>query len=1172
MSAWHTIELHGRSLIEASAGTGKTWTISALYLRLLLQTDYRPQQILVATFSEAAADELRERIRSVIEDAVEQLRPGGRPSPGSALLTLLGGDESAAATEYTRLRLQLAAQELDLAPIGTLHSLCKRILSEHALDTGSPINWTQLLDERALHEDVCLDLWRGLIHGQLCQPLQRRQLIADGLRRLQQALRLLTQLDSEPMIPSDDKLAECQILSETRWAQPLRQLADIDGVFARPNSAIRGELRDLADLLQSDDGLPKNAASGFPNLSTGRLDAEPLSKQLRANAQSLLQRDPAFQFALRAVAVLQHAALSLRGSALATLLPHYRQRRAAALQRSEGFTYQLLIDRVQQALRPSAGEAGLADTLYQRWPVAMVDEFQDTDAKQYAILDRLYRNETGQSRGTLIMIGDPKQAIYGFRGGDLLTYYAAADSAQQQLSLTVNHRASAAYVTALNSLYQAAGDGFAMSALRYQPVSASPRRADRPYEQHGSPLLSPLKLHVLDADKMPNTLAERNAWALASAAEQIATLLNDPAQTVAGKPLHAGQFAVLLPTNEQVAAMREHLRRRGVPCAGAGRSDVFATAWAEAIQLLLWAWLHPGDGGALRASLMSPLFGLQFADLLALEQQPDALAQHAEQFAAQARSWQRNGVLSALIPLIEQQAARLLDQPERGERALTDLRHLGELLAEAESEGRHGEALWRWLSDQRDALDEEPGEERQLRVESDRQRVKLMTLHASKGLEFDFVILPLLFSQTGRAVDLPRVFDQGSAELRIDLGSDHYTRSCAEAAAENQRERLRVLYVALTRAVYRCDLWLLEPTQDQSKRSPGDPQRAAVDRLLEPLLSQKPWPTLSGIEWCPASPTPGMTGLLDRSEATPIEARPREPLPTPRALRRQVSFSSLAHAGPGETRRAEDEPELDDAAAGEAEPNATLLSWASLRGSQFGNALHGMLENRRLDQAFSQQAELICDQLRAFGLAHVAQTPQWVERIGQRLDRILNTPIRPGLCLLDLDAGQQQPELDFRLTLSRLSLGRLREVCERYGDTRMLPLHWRDEQLRGLLVGKIDLVFLHEDALHVLDYKSNFLGLSLRDYAAPALQRAMDHSAYRFQALLYSVAVHRYLRQRRPDYEPQRHLGEACYLFLRAVGLSPADPELGLWRHRFDQRLIDAVDAVLADQDEADAA
>ena len=492
MSDWRTIELSGRTLIEASAGTGKTWTISALYLRLLLQTEHRPQHILVATFSEAAAEELRERIRSAIESAIEQLAgpPMACPDPLQAFV-----DQQARGDPQARIRLQLAVQELDQAPIGTLHGICKRILSEHALDTGAPLNWQRLVDERELHEEICLDLWRELMAGSDWPALQRRQLLAEGLDDFRKHLWTLAGSHGEPRPPSPQALAECDLLGQIERAAQLRQLADEQDWFARQGAALQGELRALAELIEAPlEKFPPNPASRFKHLlGVGDPEADGLSTQIDPAQRTALGADPRFQFALRASAALAHAARSLRGAGLARLLPRYRQRYRQTLQRQEGFTYQWLIDQVHDALdlHPDIqpAEQPLADRLFRRWPLAMIDEFQDTDAKQYAILERIYRQRSATDdgiarrnaapRGSLLLIGDPKQAIYGFRGGDLATYQRAAADASQTLSLDTNYRASRPMVQALNALYSAAGAGFAGAGFAYRAAINAPIQASR---------------------------------------------------------------------------------------------------------------------------------------------------------------------------------------------------------------------------------------------------------------------------------------------------------------------------------------------------------------------------------------------------------------------------------------------------------------------------------------------------------------------------------------------------------------------------------------------------------------------------------------------------------------------------------------------------------------------
>jgi exodeoxyribonuclease V beta subunit len=587
---------------------------------------------------------------------------------------------------------------------------------------------------------------------------------------------------------------------------------------------------------------------------------------------------------------------------------------------------------------------------------------------------------------------------------------------------------------------------------------------------------------------------------------------------------------------------------------------VFGTEWARALQLQLWAWLHPEDGSALREVLRSPLYGWPLAALHP-STADNSLAGAQRGCAEQAQRWRRAGIQAAVGALVDDRLQSLLADPSAGERAITDLRHLGELLAEAEAGGQHGEALWHWLAAQREQPDEELGR-RQLRIESDGRRVRLMTLHASKGLEFDWVLLPLLWNHAHRASEWPLGWDPDLGQRVLDLGSRHWQRTSASACVEDQRERLRVLYVALTRAVHRCDVWAMDPerpTHARSRTPLPEERRSALDLLLAPLFRNPAAATLQHLDW--RLGWPGADHQLDLQE--PAKTLPAWPaLPAPPALESLVSFSSLAHRSRTETRGAQDEADSPLASNhGNAPPHPLLQAWEALRGAALGNALHGILERRSLGQPLRDQHPLIVRCLREFGLDDGARDPAWVERIAVRLDAVLDTELGEGLRLGRIPAAAQRAELDFRLRLDQVSLPRLGRVLAAHGEPDLLPAALPEQPLRGLLSGKIDLVFEHAGRVHLLDYKSNHLGCSVDDYLDPSLQRAMQASGYRFQALLYSLAVHRYLRQRVPAYDPQQQLGDCWYLFLRAVGLAPA---AGVWRNRLAPSLLDAVDTVFA--------
>jgi exodeoxyribonuclease V beta subunit len=651
-------------------------------------------------------------------------------------------------------------------------------------------------------------------------------------------------------------------------------------------------------------------------------------------------------------------------------------------------------------------------------------------------------------------------------------------------------------------------------------------------------------------------------------------MLGEGRHRIGEAPLAPGDIAVLLPGNADITALRALLQRYRVPCVGAGRSSVFELPVARELHVLLHAVEHASDEGAVRAALATRLYGLDYAALKALREQPDAWLAYEQQFAVWRTRWQREGVLAVVRALTERAAPRLLAGDD-GERALTDLRHLGELL-QAQAEATPGAAqLLDWLARQRDG--EEAGgdaaEERQLRIESDARRVRLMTLHASKGLEFPLVFLPLMWNHCRNDRDTDVAIHEPLCGRRV-VGFGKAAK--AQYDAEGQDERFRVLYVALTRAIHACHVYALPPdrlAKANAKEPQKDPERSPLDASIERLLQRRPagedlavlaprlgWST-AGWSW-QAEPLP-----QPQDQAPPRQARP---LPPVRPMAQVYSFSNLtrgAHAGALEDQAASDEAvpaSADDpltAPAARSAPHPELLALAGVRGADIGNALHAMFELRAIGQPMERQKDLIERCLREFGVRlDDAGRDAFVARLAQRLQANLDTPLLPGLALGRLPAERQLAEMEFHYALDDTSMAALREACAALGEPALVPFAGSGH-LRGRMTGKIDLIFEHDGRYRVLDYKSNYLGDHVEDYLPDALGAAMDAHHYRFQALLYTVALDRMLRQRLDGYTRERHLGEAIYLFVRAVGLAP---EAGMWRQRFDDALIEAVDNVLA--------
>lgn len=1162
---WTALDLAspGRTLIEASAGTGKTWTISVLYLRLLLEQGLSPAQVVVTTFTDAAAQELRERLRGRLAWAEDQAlawpvdMQAGAPADLAWLHARWHADSAQAGRD--RLRLRLALADLDRAPVTTLHGLCKRILDDFPFESGASLQAGELVSSEALLDEWAEDLWRQLQQGDLPPPPAAPASLAE-LRRL---LRAYLRPGVALWTPDEDELAR---LLPVERADALEAFADRADVFQPRRSALKNALRAFAGWL-------RDRSQELKDSTLKNLAAAPWDDQLQPHVLGGADDGELLDFVTDACRVLGYALHADHVYAWQGWLAQVDAWRTERLAARGQLTFDELIARVGAAL--AQPDRRLAERLFAQWPVALVDEFQDTDAQQYAILDAIYRDRAGTARGRLVMIGDPKQAIYRFRGGDIQAYLAAAEAADEVLRLTVNQRSASGLVEATNQFYALVGEALGRAPgtpIHYEEVRAAGRRDHAPLTIDGTPLAQPLQLH-LNPD-VPESAPARRRAALEACAVQIAAMLGDGRHRIDGTALAPGDIAVLLPGNADITALRALLQRYRVPCVGAGRSSVFDVPAARELHVLLHAVEHASDEGAVRAALATRLYGLDYAALKALREQPDAWLVYEQQFAVWRARWQREGVLAVVRALIERAAPRLLAGDD-GERTLTDLRHLGELL-QAQAEATPGPAqLLDWLARQRDGEDAggDAAEERQLRIESDARRVRLLTLHASKGLEFPVVFLPLMWNHCRNDKDTDVVIHESLCGRRV-VGFGKAAK--AQYDAEGQDERFRVLYVALTRAIHACHVYALPPARlakAGAKEPQKDPERSPLDASIERLLQrleagddlatiapQLTWST-AGWPWR-AEPLPQV-----QDGAPPRQAHP---LPPARPMAQVYSFSNLtrgAHAGTLEDQAASDEaapaPAADVLAvpAPRSAPHPELLALAGVRGADIGNAMHAMFELRRIGQPMELQKDLIDRCLREFGVRlEEAGREAFIARLARRLQANLDTPLLPGLRLGALPADRQLAEMEFHYALDDASMAALREACTALGEPTLVPFA-SSGHLRGRMTGKIDLILEHAGRYRVLDYKSNYLGEHVEDYLPGALAVAMDAHHYRFQALLYTVALDRMLRQRLPGYSRERHLGEAIYLFVRAVGL---DADAGVWRHRFDDALIEAVDNVLA--------
>ncbi len=1208
----------GRSLIEASAGTGKTWTLTALYARLLLEQRLSVAQILVVTFTTAATAELRERIRKRLAELLAVYEQG----PGAdELLNRLHAQYPDAASHR---RLLLAVHGFDEAAIFTIHGFCQRALQDAAFEAGGDFDNELTQDDRELLDALLADLWRhelAAAEPEWAAFLVQQKLTPQSLRQRLRGHLGKPYLRIEPQPGAAGDLAPLRAAwrqARDAWQRHsgawLEQLKAFDGfksnmVDATKLGAWQGELdgyfSDAAALFGKVDGLRRLSRDGLLKASKKGAAApdSPLADALQGLCEALDAAQPEAEQRL----------IDLQVRLIGQLNQQLPQRKAA--QRLLAFDD--LLNRLQQALYGEGGEH-LAQTLREQYPLALIDEFQDTDPVQYQVFHRIY-----ETQGDLCFVGDPKQAIYAFRGADLATYLKARAEAARQYSLATNHRSTPELIAALNQLFDRPMP-FAEPGLDYPPVGASQRPRPR-LVLADEDQAAPLALVWLDDEHLgkgqagalaARDTARRIAAVLAasnrgaayfeeeSAQESVqsvaspvrarkdrsderdstectASSAREPDAAIAGRssfkrtPLKGGDIAVLVASHRQAAEVAAELSARGVPSVRRGKENVWHSEEAEALAAVLAAYAEPGREGALRYALASRLLGRSAAELAAC--QDDARAWDEEREAAERyhQLWQQQGFMRAFRAWLDEQqvAPRLLALVD-GERRLTNLLHLAELLQSESLQRPALEQLLAWFNDQRRA--EAHGEDALLRLESDAERVQIVTIHTAKGLEYPLVFCPYLWDGAllRKQEDISCHADDGTPLL--DLGGEHLDTHRQRARQERFAERLRLAYVALTRA--RDRLWLhwgpvdCKPKKDGGLSEEGLhssalawllhgrqlPGNDALGELAAHLQSLSPAGLRTEIEQLVAASQGRMAVQPLREEEASAAGERRAPPPQQLAtLQRSLhsawrigSFSGLAAGLHMEA------PDRDGLAIPDAsEPGSGFFAFP--RGARAGTCLHAILEDWARGKA--TLAELVEPALSGHGI-----NVDWREVALAQLQQVLDTDLDgSGLTLASLQAARRLPELGFTFPVAGLDVPRLRAVL---ADPAFgLPAPLREaaarlefDSLKGFLKGFIDLCFEHQGRWYIADYKSNWLGPDASYYEGERLLQALAGEHYYLQYLIYLVALRRFLRRRLADFDDSQ-LGGAYYLFLRGM------PQAGVYFARPSDELLDALDKLFAE-------
>jgi len=1210
----------GLSVIEASAGTGKTYAISHLVPRLLLDGSIeRLADLLLVTYTKDAAGELADRVRRVLgllaspplpgeatgEAGVAELRQGflDNPRPGA------------------RERLDRALAEIDQLGVSTIHSFCQKTLQTEGALCGLPAIPELIPDTREVLAEAVFDLWTQHIAGDellaavasgqgwsleadqrfaaTYAGLEKPCFLPPAAERFQALQKHLRQeLGRLPNAEIQSGLTAIISIEEKSWKKEARSTAG----------------RHLRRLRESRDS--RVEASQLEAVAF--VAAVPEMLMGRSNADKALKDAMAGNAAVKACIALSQNLQAIQWSWQQFCAEQAVARVAVRLRENRQITYDGLISTLREALRREDTGPLLAQRLRERHRVAIIDESQDTDARQFGIFSDIFLR--GGTSHRLVLIGDPKQAIYGFRGADLNTYLRARDTAARAgsgrlFSLTRTYRAPNSLVSAVNTLFSRE-HAFLNPGLKFTPATSGLRRDGLELSLHGEVQSDRLEAWLVPDEEQDQYATSRRRLQQVTRRTAGAILellqhgsLKDTNSDGQAERVQPSDIAILTNSNREADAMAAALRLLGIPVVVSSADDVLATDEAAEMELLLGALLTPRRAGLRHAALSTRLLGYTASDLHALQADPVRDEACLELFNQWSMLWRTRGV-AALFAEIEERASITLNlaRGETGERRSANLRQIVGLLHEAALAGaRTPEHQLRWLRQERTRAESRNSvEERQMQLESDERAVQIVTMHKSKGLEYRLVFCPFLWSAlkaTTRGVQVLRSATASGQDtlFNLDLGADTHPAELDRYLRAHMEDRIRLCYVALTRAKVKA--WFF--CGAFGNRSPmGNPELSALDWLLRPSsadpdlsspLAFRAWSDQAVIPFIPGTqdgrghrhrlglqalqsdpeggahvsikPPPAPASPGSRYNAAPRSALTLSSLPTPSLPEawRMTSFTALTHERHARDGGAPAAPVAAQPGIGDEAPTASDNDFlAAPAGADIGTLVHDYIET--WDFSLPRKADLRTHMERS-RFSSRREDPAILQERLLSLLRNLRKAILPGLGepLSRACPDPHGSEWHFHLPISPAGINGavLAEVFERHAipehrpyaqALRNLSPDASSGLLRGFLQGFIDRLVRVGDSWGVIDWKTNKLGEDVEDYHNSALLQCAMDAHYYLQTHLYLLALRRFMRLTGSPGEP---VG-AWLVFLRAVR---ADSSQGILHINPGPELLDALES-----------
>ncbi len=1180
-----TLPLQGRHLIEASAGTGKTFNITRIYLRMLLERKISVENILVMTFTKAATEEIRGRIDEFLRDALANWQAYTADSDNSFFYQLRRNLQvQQVSDEQVRVLIKSALINLDEAAIYTIHGFCKRVLSQQAFASGLSFNAQMEADDNELVLQACQDYYRILAKS---ATISDYSLFVEHWPSPQHFLSNFKSLLYDPQLPTtNDKQSLQQSIVFLAKQSEQHLLANESTIYEVLIDSKKGKSREqritefeqllqftkLLQLATTDVELCIQALPDFKFIGANRFAKSPLKAQLKVAFKPMADLK-------KIVEGFGNALLSARAYNLVlNAVKSIKQRVAEKKQQQNLLNFDDLISVLAQALndQQKGQNQPLTAALLDQYPVALVDEFQDTDPKQFNILELLYfNNDQGlaqQINTALYLIGDPKQAIYGFRGGDIFTYLAAGKRVDYRWLMDTNWRSSKQMISGYNHLFfgndlGAESKNIFGFGIDYQPVHAS-INADKQVLQDNTANKALQFVNFQASDEFiyrdyvksefrPNI----GAWVAA----EVSRLLTDVnlSECHATEPVRAADIAILVRDGSEAEIIKQALIQLNIACVyKSQRSNLFVSAVAEQFIAVLHAIINIDDERSFIVALSGPYFGFNSDMLFNLQNDELEWERVRGQFNQLKSIWFKRGFMAMALKLLHDYYPGTKDNKER---QLTNIIHLFELLQSSSQRLKQPQELLAYLKEQ---CQNPTHNEAELRLESDADLVQIVTQHGSKGLEYPIVFVPfgcrhknpVKFGNTDKQV---LKCHQDNGELQLHLGANEAMKQ--NMAAEGYAEDIRLLYVAVTRAKHRCYLACcalqdhhLSPLGQTLQLASGQSITAAINNLITYASADIGLTEIQGGEFS-GNCLPLATNDSDYNPAQFSGNIERDWwLSSFSALTRNIR-----HAG-----RAQPDRDVETESAVKLAPVMTqqLIRFAFQKGAKTGNLLHDIFE--KADFQDPNWSFVAYKSLSKFGdLPSGFEYPDvycW-------LSECLAAPLDiDGLSLSKLARKQTLREAEFYFPMENVNLKQLKALLTNFRQSLGVNPDKLSEvsselpafgHLKGMMHGYIDLIFCDDNQYYLADYKSSHLGNSFADYLPENLTEHVIKNFYDLQFLIYSLALHRYLKRRIAHYQVKQHFGGVYYLYLR--GMHPEQQHFqGVFHNSLSPQLLEQLDAV----------